>query len=321
MAFLKRALRFARKPPRAQIALLQTVAIDRTRAFIDRTQALTAHAIDRKQAFVALALHRLTRLNPFRGKVRSTSTIYVVGLFGSGRLYLGDVIRNHIGERALHFRDGLRHESAPTPMIYSGHMTLRYVSRGLNSPEFANSIVESVRSGAGKMIFIYRHPLDSLLTNWVWWRSYLQAGAITTDRGAFISSSFKSLDALCEIVEQEWPNFEAFAAGDPAFSTDVSGARFLSFAEFVEESVLLFEQATLRLPLEAFMTNPYAAFVKVIDVISPELRLSYNLHIRRPQSKPGAHLFVMKGVPRFNDFVNSISPETKRLMLKLGYRN
>jgi hypothetical protein len=171
------------------------------------------------------------------------------------------------------------------------------------------------------MIFIYRHPLDSLLTNWIWWRSNLRAGATGPEHGAFISSSFKSLDALCEIVEQEWASFEAFAVGDPCFFADVPGARFLSFAEFVEESVLLFEQATLRLPFEAFMTNPYAAFVKVVDVISPEMHLSCTLHIGRPQSKPGTHLFVMKSVPRFNEFVNSISPETKRLMLKLGYRN
>jgi hypothetical protein len=270
---------------------------------------------------VALALHGLTGSNPFRVKVDSTSTIYIIGLFGSGRLYLGDVICKHIGERARHFRDELQYESMPTSMIYSGHMTLRYVSRGLNPPEFANRIVESVWSGAGKMIFIYRHPLDSLLTNWVWWRSYLRAGSVATDDGAFISSSFNSLDELCEIIEQEWADFEAFTAGDPAFFTDLPGARFLSFAEFVEESVLLFEQATLRLPLEAFVANPYAAFVKVVAIISPDMRLSRTLHIRRPQSKPGAHLFVMNKVPRFNEFVNSISPETKRLMLKLGYRN
>jgi len=310
MAFLRRVLKFARKPPRAQIAILRVYSA-----------VLQAYALDRSQAFVALAVHRLTRLNPFRGKVSSYSTIYVVGLFGSGRMYLGDVIRNHIGERAVYYRDELRHESTPTSMIYCGHMTLKHVSTGLNPPEFASRIVESVRSGAGRMIFIYRHPLDSLLTNWVWWRSNVRAGATGPEHGAFISSSFKSLDALCEIVEQEWASFEAFAMGDPAFFADVPGACFLSFAEFVEESVLLFEQATLRLPFEAFMTNPYAAFVKVIDVISPEMRLSCTSHIARPQSKPGTHLFVMKSVPRFNEFVNGIGTETKRLMLKLGYRN
>ena len=310
MAFFRRVLKFARKPPRAQIAILRVyIAI------------LQPYASDRAQAFVALARHKLARLNPFRGKVSSTSTIYVVGLFGSGRMYLGDVIRNHIGERAVHYRDDLQHESTPTSMIYCGHMTLKHVATGLNPPELASRIVESVRSGAGRMIFIYRHPLDSLLTNWVWWRSNLRAGATGPEHGAFISSSFKSLDGLCEIVEREWASFEAFAMGDPVFFADVPGACFLSFAEFVEESVLLFEQATLRLPFEAFVTNPYAAFVKVVDVISPEMRLSCSLHIGRPQSKPGTHLVVMKQVPRFREFVNSISPETKRLMSKLGYRN
>ena len=303
MAFLTRALRFARKPLRKQIAILQ------------------GYAIDRPQAFVTLARHRLTRLNPPGGNVGSTSTIYVVGLFGSGRLYLNDVICDHIGERARYFRDGLLHDPTPTSMIYSGHMTLRHLATEVNPPQFANRIVASVRSGAGKMIFIYRHPLDSLLTNWVWWRSYVRATAGGPELGGFISNSFRSPDELCETVEREWASFEAFAMGDPAFFADLPGARFLSFAEFVEESVLLFEQATLRLPFEAFMTNPYAAFLKVIDVISPEMRLSYTMHIRRPRSQPGTHLLVMKNVPRFNEFVSSISPETKRLMLKLGYRN
>jgi hypothetical protein len=303
MALLTRALTFARKPLRIQIAFLR------------------ASVIDRPQAFVTLARHRLTGSNPASGNVRSASTIYIVGLFGSGRMYLGDVICDHIGERAHDFRDELRYESTPTSMIYSGHMTLRYVSTGFNPPEFGNRIVASVRSGAGKMIFIYRHPLDSLLTNWVWWRSYVRATAGGPEPGGFISNSFHRLDELCATIEREWASFEAFAMGDSAFFADLPGARFLSFAEFVEESVLLFEQATLRLPFEAFMTNPYAAFLKVIDVISPEMRLSYKMHIRRPRSHPGTHLFVMKNVPCFNEFVNSVNPETKRLMLKLGYRN
>ena len=303
MAFLRRALTFARKPLRIQVAFLQ------------------ACIIDRPQAFATLARHRLTGLNPASDNISSTSTIYIVGLFGSGRMYLGDVIRDHIGERALHFRDELRHESTPTPMIYSGHMTLKYVSTGFNPPEFGNRIVASVRSGAGKMIFIYRHPLDSLLTNWVWWRSHVRAGAGGPEHGAVISNSFRSLAALCETVEREWSSFEAFAMGDPAFFAALPGARFLSFSEYVEESVALFEQATLRLPLESFTTNPYAAFLKVIDVISPGMRPSCTMYIRRPESKPGTHLVVMKNVPRFNEFVNGINPETKRLMLKLGYRN
>ena len=303
MALLTRALTFARKPLRIQIAFLR------------------ASVIDRPQAFVTSARHRLTGSNPASGNVRSASTIYIVGLFGSGRMYLGDVICDHIGERAHDFRDELRYESTPTSMIYSGHMTLRYVSTGFNPPEFGNRIVASVRSGAGKMIFIYRHPLDSLLTNWVWWRSHVRAGAGRQEQGAVISNSFRSLNALCETVEREWASFEAFAMGDPAFFAELPGARFLSFAEYVEESVLLFEQATLPLQLEGFTTNPYAAFLRVIDVISPGTRLNCTMYIRRPESKPGTHLFVMKNVPRFNEFVNRISPETRRLMLKLGYRS
>ena len=57
-------------------------------------------------------------------------------------------------------------------MIYSGHATMRHVSRGQMPPAVMSHILEAVRSGFADLIFVYRHPLDSLLTNWVWWRTY-----------------------------------------------------------------------------------------------------------------------------------------------------
>ena len=59
-------------------------------------------------------------------------------------------------------------------MIYSGHATMRYRFATQESPEVMSRILEAVRSGFADLIFVYRHPLDSLLTNWVWWRTYIR---------------------------------------------------------------------------------------------------------------------------------------------------
>src|ERR1700733_3075985 len=56
-------------------------------------------------------------------------TAYVIGLFGSGRWYVNEMILRNIGKRARYFRDTIRLRSAPTSMIYSGHATLKYPSR------------------------------------------------------------------------------------------------------------------------------------------------------------------------------------------------
>ena len=61
-------------------------------------------------------------------------------------------------------------------MIYSGHVTMRHVSRLQYPPEVTSQILEAVNSGFADLIFVYRHPLDSLLTNWVWWRTKLRDG-------------------------------------------------------------------------------------------------------------------------------------------------
>src|SRR5580704_16503295 len=56
-------------------------------------------------------------------------TLYIVGLFGTGRRYINELMLQNIGERAKYFRDGIRLHSGPTPMIYSGHVTTKYPSR------------------------------------------------------------------------------------------------------------------------------------------------------------------------------------------------
>ena len=120
------------------------------------------------------------------------------------------------------------------------------------------------------LIFICLHPLDSLLTNWIWWRTYLRDN--TQIEG--VSQAYKNTDDLCVDVEQNFLEFKAFAEGDPDFFATVPGRRFLSFVEFVEETDLYLQSATLSLRLEDFMIDPLKEFSKIVEVMSVDLDLS-----------------------------------------------
>ena len=240
-------------------------------------------------------------------------TAYIIGLFGTGRLYLNQVISEHIGERSKYFKDAIRFHPGPTSMIYSGHATIRHVSRAQASPAVTRRILESVRAGFADSIFLYRHPLDSLLTNWVFWRTYLRE-----EKGAFISHLYEDIDDLCADLEQNFSEFKAIADGDPAVFANAPGPRFLSFPEFVEETELHFQSATLTLRFENFMNEPLKEFSKIVQVMSVDLDLSH-LQIAAPKTKPYRYLAVMEKVRRFRDFVDGLDPETTRRIEKLGY--
>jgi hypothetical protein len=240
-------------------------------------------------------------------------TAYIIGLFGTGRLYINELMVQHIGERAKYFKDTICFHRGPTSMIYSGHATIRYVSRAQALPAVTSRILEAVRSGFADSIFLYRHPLDSLLTNWIFWRTYVR-----DKRGIFISHVYKNTDDLCADLEQNFFEFKAFAEGDPDFFAAAPGPRFLSFPEFVEETELHLQSATLTLRLEDFMIDPFKEFSKIVEVMSVDLDLSH-LYVAPPKTKPYRYLALKEKVPRFRNFINGLDAETKRRIEKIGY--
>jgi len=241
-------------------------------------------------------------------------TAYIIGLFGTGRMYINELMRQNIGERAEYLRDEIHVQPGPTSMIYSGHATIRHVSRFQALPAQTSRILEAVRSGFADLIFIYRHPLDSLLTNWAYWRAYIH-----NKRGiSGISQAYEDTDALCADLEQEFSGFRAFAEGDAGFFAALPGPRVLSFAEFVEETWLFLQSATLSLRLEDFMIDPLKQFSKIVEVMSVDLDLS-RLHVAPPRAKPYRYLAVKQKVPRFRDFINGLDADTQRRIERIGY--
>jgi len=242
-------------------------------------------------------------------------TTYITGLFGTGRRYINELMLQNIGERAKYFRDGIRLHPGPTPMIYSGHVTTKYLSRAQERPEVMKDILQSVKSGFADWIFVYRHPLDSLLTNWVWWRTYIRDGRAISG----ITEIYKNTSDLCIDLENHFSEFKSFADGDPEFFAALPGPRFLSFEEFVEETQLQLQSAKLALRLEDFMADPPQEFYKIVKAMSVRIDLDH-LSLVPPRTKPYGHLVVMERVPQFNEFVDRLNTATKARIEEIGYR-
>lgn len=242
-------------------------------------------------------------------------TTYLVGLYGSGRFYIVALMLQSLGPRAKYIRERIRFHPRPTSMIYTGHATMRYASRGQRLPVVTRRIMEAVESGIADLIFVYRHPLDSLLTNWVWWDTYLRDKRIIDS----ISDVYKSRDELGVALGRDFQEFKAFAEGDPAFFNGSRGPRFLSFSEFVEETALFLESATLAVRLEDCMIDPHKEFSKIVEIMSVRVDLN-GLCVPPPRAKPYGYLAVQEKVPQFRDFINSLDLQTKRRIEKIGYK-
>jgi hypothetical protein len=245
-------------------------------------------------------------------------TTYVIGLYGSGRNYINELMQHHLGERAKYLRavdGGIRLRRVRTSMIYSGHATMKHASVGQASPEMTSRVVEAARSGIVDLIFICRHPLDSLLSNWIWARQ-MNHGNRTP---GYASQVYRNTDGLCAHLEQNFSDFAAFAAGDPNFFMAGRFPRFLSFAEFVEETELYLQSATLTLQLEDFAIDPLKEFSKLARAMSVDLDLSH-LQVPPPMAQLYRYLAVKEKVPQFKQFIDELDGETKSRIERIGYR-
>jgi len=275
--------------------------------------------LQRLQVARASARHLLAasgwEIAPAAGRHR---TAYVIGLYGTGRHYINDLISANLGKRAIYLIEGLRYHPAPTSLIYSYHATLKYNRLFQSPPELTSRLLQSVRSGFADLIFIYRHPLDSLLSNWIWLRTYIRKPS--RGWGRDISMVYSSTEDLCTDLEANFAEFKALADGDGSFTAATfPGPPFLSFAEFVEETTLFIECATLSLRLEDFMLDPHREFSKIARLMAVDLDTS-GLRLPRPRTELYRYRTVAARVPRFRAFIDELDAATKRWIEKMGYQ-
>jgi hypothetical protein len=182
-------------------------------------------------------------------------------------------------------------------------------------PEVTRRIFEAVRARTADVIFVNRHPLDSLLTNWVWWRIYLRRNFMSFG----ITGNFESTGDFCVELERNFPEFKAFAEGDPSFFRDSPGLPFLSFRQYVEETELYLQSVAHEIRLEDCFIDPLNELARIARVMSVDLDLS-RAQVRPPRTKPYRHLEVREKVPPFRDFIDGLDAETRRLIEKTGYK-
>ncbi len=293
-----------------------TLALDRLATNAAELDRRAMNAPEEQLAMDVVALEgRLARIDGhWPGTGSNHRTTYIIGLFGTGRRYLNQLLLRHTGERAKYFRDTIRVHPGPTPMIYSGHATIRYLSRDQSPPPVMRSIQDAVAAGFADLIFIYRHPLDSLLTNWVWWRTYLRDNRAISG----IREAYPTTGDLCADLDAHFAEFSSFAAGDPSFFAGFPGPRFLSFPEFVEETSLHLQSAPLALRLEDFIAEPVREFRRVLNVMSLELDPAVTT-LAPPGTRPYTHRLVKEQLPQFSRFIDNLDSETRARIDRFGY--
>jgi hypothetical protein len=247
-------------------------------------------------------------------RMGNDKTAYVVGLYGTGRKYIHGLIRQNFGRRAKYMRQRIRFHQRPTSMIYTGHATIKYPSRGQRLPDVTSRIFNAVYLGFADVIFVYRHPLDALLTNWVWWETYLREKRIIGS----IWDIYGTVDDLCAGLELNFQRFRAFAEGDPSFFSSAPGPPFLSLSQFVEETDLYVQSSTLAVRLEDFTDNPRKEFLRMVDALSVPVDLE-TLNVPVPRAKPYGYRTIREKVPRFREFVSELDLQTKQRIGRIGY--
>lgn len=247
-------------------------------------------------------------------RIGADKTAYVIGLYGTGRWYIHALMRQNLGERAKYIRQRIRFHPRPTSMIYTGHATLKYASRGQRLPAVSRRIVEAMEAGFADLVFVYRHPLDSLLTNWLWWRTYLREKRIIGS----IWEIYKDMDELSAGLEEDFQGFKAFAEGDPTFFAVAPGPPFLSFSEFVEETSLYVQASKLAVRLEDFADNPRKEFLRIVELFYGSVNCDL-MSVFPPKAKPYGYRAVQENVPKFRDFISRIDSQTRRRMEEMGY--
>ena len=241
-------------------------------------------------------------------------TGYLIGLFGTGRRYVNDLLLEHTGDRAKYLRDGIAFHPGPTPMVYSGHVTMKHVSRAQEPPAVMGRILQAIEAGFADSVFLYRHPLDSLLTNWIWWRTFLRHNREISG----ISQLYRNNHDFSSDLEENLAEFRAFAAGDPDCFGPQPGPRFLSFAEFVEETELHIGHATLALRLEDFAIDARKEFGRIAGVLSIDAGWE-GRSFAEPKTRPFRHLIIQQNSAGFRKFVHDLDAETRQRIDRIGY--
>ena len=201
------------------------------------------------------------------------SSTVIIGLLGSGRTLLNNILDKSISYQFLK-HEGLENcgFKSRIPMIYSGHATLKTVSSFQKNPDFSKKkLIEPLANGCHQMIFMLRHPLDSLFSNYFWWQHCI---LINSAHSLGISSVYRGLDEFIEKIESDIVSFCHFVETGEITKNNNGFGKFLSLNEFIYETFLWSQVPSMNVfKFEDFLDDYLGQIEKLEILLSPNCRL------------------------------------------------
>lgn len=165
--------------------------------------------------------------------------LIVIGLFGTGRTYFSNAFLSNSTLAPL-LQEGLASCGvyASHSVICTGHATLKHSSSFQMEPDQTDKLLLCpLRDGFHCILFVTRHPVDSLFSNWAWWRRFCDTGI--PHHGA-VKEVFGGNRGLIEDIRSNKKAFLKFMTegrvpSRPNYPAEVY--RFLSFEQALDESL------------------------------------------------------------------------------------
>lgn len=210
--------------------------------------------------------------------------VYILGLFGTGRWYLNELIMHHTGQRGYYFLDQLRDRKGGPPIIWSGHTTIIHDQIAGHEPAaLGRSILKLAEEGQAEIIFIHRHPLDSLLTNWTWWREFLAKKKMISG----IVAKYPNNEEFFKDVASNFHELTLFADGSRDFMRLYSEEQtnFFSLHQFIVETAAFVNHKHVHsFRFEDFISEPNEQFSRLLKIIDP-IATPANIDVPRPRAE------------------------------------
>lgn len=251
------------------------------------------------------------------GFTRLRRPTYLTGLFGTGRAYVAGLLLNSKGSLAYCYRKSWLYYSGPFPLIQTYHATTLHVVAGCMPPDFGNAIVDLAESRLANLIVVIRHPLDALISNWIWWREFSERKLLI--RG--IIEIEKDGKNFCEILNQNFDDFVLFAtsAVDFVLAHPGMGHQFLSFEEFLDETLAYIRSPNVHIfRLEDFLVDLRGQHRRLLEIVAPDYCESYATP-PLPLVTSSRYKAALENVPRFKHWLDSLPAVVLKKIKEIGY--
>jgi hypothetical protein len=245
---------------------------------------------------------------------------FINGLYGSGRSYINSLIQKSNLDIAYYFQDREPRYNLPAvPVIRSGHTTSIYKVAGLYPPDYGRALLERAAAHQINFVFIYRHPLDSLLTNWVWFRHLHISKKMTSG----ITQVYKSEEDFHRELDSNIYEFSLFCGGSKDFTRITKGSEpssaFLSLLEFVDETEAFMTSPNVQcFRLEDFVSDTAEEFKRLVSIVAPDLIPNLG-KVPMPRSSSSHYHSAKKNVSSFRSLIGSLPTDIVRRIEAMGY--